>query len=298
MNHAVIDIGSNSMHLAVYKTDGNQFKLLFKEKIMAGLAGYVENGYLSCDGIECAYNCLLEFKSKLENLEINSTSVFATASLRNIKNTDEAVEKINAAAGYSVEIVSGEDEALFGYEGAMRDLDMVEGAFVDIGGASTEIVVFSNRMPIISQSYHVGVLTLYHECVKKILPNKDAIERIQEEIKAKIDEEVFKSSGKQSQLVCVGGTSRAVLKIAKTALRLPGDCRRITAEQLDELCELFLSPNKEALDIILKVVPERIHVIIPGLLILSHIAQRFEVSELVFSKYGVREGYLCRKIIN
>ena len=44
MKQAVIDIGSNSMRLTVYETTPPQiFRVLFKEKIMAGLAGYVEH---------------------------------------------------------------------------------------------------------------------------------------------------------------------------------------------------------------------------------------------------------------
>ena len=54
MQCAVIDIGSNSMRLTVYDAEKTVFKILFKEKIMAGLAGYVENGMLSHEGIECA----------------------------------------------------------------------------------------------------------------------------------------------------------------------------------------------------------------------------------------------------
>ena len=51
MQCAVIDIGSNSMRLTVYDAEKTVFKILFKEKIMAGLAGYVENGMLSHEGI-------------------------------------------------------------------------------------------------------------------------------------------------------------------------------------------------------------------------------------------------------
>ena len=55
MKQAVIDIGSNSVRLTLYELDGTEFKILFREKIMAGLAGYVdENGNLSPIGIECA----------------------------------------------------------------------------------------------------------------------------------------------------------------------------------------------------------------------------------------------------
>ena len=51
MKQAVIDIGSNSIRLTLYETEQQRFKILFREKIMAGLAGYVEDGTLSAEGI-------------------------------------------------------------------------------------------------------------------------------------------------------------------------------------------------------------------------------------------------------
>ena len=60
---------------------------------MAGLAGYVKKGILTDKGIEKACSCLGEFKHILDSLSITDCSVFATASLRNISNTEEAVEK-------------------------------------------------------------------------------------------------------------------------------------------------------------------------------------------------------------
>lgn len=58
MKQAIIDIGSNSMRLTVYEVAGETFKILFREKSMAGLAGYVEEGRLSPEGIaERAAGC-------------------------------------------------------------------------------------------------------------------------------------------------------------------------------------------------------------------------------------------------
>ena len=91
MKQAIIDIGSNSIRLTLYETEGENFHILFREKIMAGLAGYVEDGKLSADGIECACAGLLTFRSILQTLEIEHISVFATASLRNISNTEQAL---------------------------------------------------------------------------------------------------------------------------------------------------------------------------------------------------------------
>ena len=87
MKQAIIDIGSNSIRLTLYETEGQSFKILFREKIMAGLAGYVEDGKLSAEGIECACAGLLTFRKILQTLQIENTRIFATASLRNVSNT-------------------------------------------------------------------------------------------------------------------------------------------------------------------------------------------------------------------
>ena len=79
MKQAIIDIGSNSIRLTLYETEGQNFKILFREKIMAGLAGYVEDGKLSVEGIECACAGLLTFRGILQTLAIDHISVFATA---------------------------------------------------------------------------------------------------------------------------------------------------------------------------------------------------------------------------
>lgn len=296
MKQAIIDIGSNSIRLTLYETQENSFTILFREKVMAGLAGYVEDGALSDEGIECACAGLLNFRSILQTLEIEHISVFATASLRNISNTEQALSAIRAATGYSVEIISGEDEALFGYTGAMQDLHLTSGAFLDIGGASTEFVTFDEGDPVDFASFPIGCLSLYRRCVKKILPGDGSLKRLRQVIgeTLNVNESVLTP---RPVIVAVGGTARAVLKLAQHYYNSPGDCRNMTAKQLDELCTFLCSGKKQASDLILKLEADRIHTLIPGLLILQHVFHLFQAQQLVISKYGVREGYLCQKIL-
>ena len=296
MKQAVIDIGSNSIRLTLYETERQNFKILFREKIMAGLAGYVDGGKLSAEGIECACAGLLTFRSILQTLEIEHVSVFATASLRNISNTEQALYVIRAATGYSVEIISGEDEALLGYAGAMQELRLSSGAFIDIGGASTEIVTFVGGQPVDFASFPIGSLSLYRRCVKKILPGEGSFKRLRQEISDAIDisEDALVP---HPLLVGVGGTARAVLKLARHYYKMSDDCRSMTAEQLDGLCQFLCSGKKEASDLILRLEAERIHTLIPGLLFLQDVFRLFCAEQLVVSKYGVREGYLCQKVL-
>ena len=183
MKYALIDMGSNSVRLTVYDLKKDGFQVLFKEKLMAGLAGYVEHGRLTQDGISCACQSLKEFQNTVELLEIGGLSVFATASLRNISNTAEAVEQILRATGISVEVLTGEEEAACGFYGAACDIAEDGGLFADIGGASTEMAMFTGRHLQKAVSVPVGSLKLYRDCVKKILPGVGSFRRMDKAIR-------------------------------------------------------------------------------------------------------------------
>ncbi len=310
MKQAIIDIGSNSIRLTLYEVNGKNFKSLFKEKITAGLAGYVEDGKLSIEGIECACSALIEFQKILQLLEVDNVAVFATASLRNISNTQQVLISIHDATGYVVDVISGEDEALLGFAGAMHEHNLSCGSFTDIGGASTEIVTFEDGKPTSYASYPVGCLSLFKSCVKNILPGDGSIKRIQKSIKNGIN--IKKNlqqnddgraandcciTGEGKQLIGVGGTARATLKLACHYFNKEKKSNSVTAEELDELCAYMCSTDKSAVELILKLEPDRIHTILPGLLILQHVFHSLNIKKMIVGKYGVREGYLCQKII-
>ena len=263
---------------------------------MAGLAGYVERGALSGEGVARAKSALLEFKRTLELLDIHRVAVIATAALRNVTNTDQAVRELQQATGFPVTVLSGQQEARLGYAGAMEELHLKSGVFVDVGGASTEVVAFQGGQVVDSASFAVGSLSLYRTCVKKILPGPGSLERIRHTLRREMDEKGLDPKEKRSPLVGVGGTARAVLKLARQRFDLDGDCRTVTRAQLEELVNLLTQGEREAAGLILKTAPDRIHTLVPGLMVLVHIIKAFHADELVVSRYGVREGYLCQML--
>ena len=297
MKQAEIDIGSNSMRLTLYELDEDGFKILFREKDMAGLAGYVENNVLTSDGIKRACDGLLHFKHTLESLKIKNVFVFATASLRNIANTDEAVNTIKEITGYNVEVISGEEEADLGYYGALQELAISDGVFIDIGGASTEVVTFKDNAILTSHSFSVGSLSLYKKCVKNILPGKGSMKKIRNLIKKTIKLDGIKQKGETKSFVAVGGTARGILKLAKKYYGLDNNCHIITAQQLKGLSILLCRKEVDRADLILRIEPERIHTLVPGYMILQYIFEYFDADEMIVSDYGVREGYLCQKLL-
>lgn len=296
MKYALIDMGSNSIRLTVYEMDRSSFKILFKEKIMAGLAGYVEHGRLTQDGINCACQSLREFRNTLELFQIEHLAVFATASLRNISNTSQAVEQIHRGTGIAVEVLSGEVEAECGFYGATCDMALTDGLFADVGGASVELALFEGHQIQKAVSVPVGSLKLYRDCVKKILPGKESRQRIEKAIQAAFDSDALKDIPKRNQMVCVGGTARASLRLCQKLFGLPDDCRTFTREQLDQLAKRLCRSDKETADLILRYEPERIHTLVPGVMVLQYLVGRYGAEDITVSRYGAREGYLRQKI--
>lgn len=296
MKYALIDMGSNSIRLTVYYLDQTSFKVLFKDKIMAGLAGYVDDGILTAEGIACACRSIAQLRTTLQLLDIENLSVFATASLRNIANTAEAVEEIRKETGIEVEVLSGEAEAEYGFYGASCDVEIADGLFTDIGGASVELGMFSDGQLVRAGSVPVGSLKLYRDCVKKVLPKKNARQEIQEMIEDTFAHSDLDTLPERAHFICVGGTARATLKLCRALFDLPDSSRSFTRYQLESLARILCKADKDAVNVILRYEPERIHTMIPGIMILCYLAQRYNAEDFTVSHYGVREGYLRKRV--
>ena len=89
-------------------------------------------------------------------------------------------------------------------------------------------------------------------------------------------------------------TSRAYMEFILD--QLPEGCRTFTREQLEELTQYLCRNDKAAMNLILLYEPERIHTLVPGVLLLAFLMDRYGAESVTVSHYGVREGYLHQKI--
>ena len=143
-------------------------------------------------------------------------------------------------------------------------------------------------------SVPVGSLKLYRDCVKKILTGKDSQNRIRKTIRKAFENSIDIPA--QKQIVGVGGTIRATLRLCTKLCNLPEGCRTFTREQLEELTQYLCRNDKAAMNLILLYEPERIHTLVPGVLLLAFLMDRYGAESVTVSHYGVREGYLHQKI--
>lgn len=298
MVSAIIDLGSNTIRLCVYEHNENEIKTIFEKKEMAGLVNYVVNEKLNNKGIDRACEILKEFIGLLNNLQVNEDNVhiFATASLRNIVNAKEVIESIKNNTKCQVEILSGEEEAMLDFAGTTKCLSIENGVIVDIGGGSTEIVLFENKIIKCATSIPIGSLNMYVKHVKKIIPRKEERSAIRQAVIDNLT--ALDIETETCQTICgVGGTIRGITKLNNSIYNLPSNNTNIKTEHIKEILTSIKNSHRKTLTPVLQNVPDRIHTIIPGMIIIDTIADFFCSDNVILSKYGIREGYLYERII-
>ena len=74
--YAIIDIGSNTIRMVLYKVINNEIQQMLNSKIPAGLAGYIDNNnMLSKKGILKAIEALSKFQIILESVAVRSSCI-------------------------------------------------------------------------------------------------------------------------------------------------------------------------------------------------------------------------------
>lgn len=296
MIYAVIDIGSNTIRLSVYKVIGDEVKNLFNEKSSASLASFIEKGMMNEHGIQKLINTLKEFKNLISNFEdISKTYAIATASIRNSCNRREIIERVRTEVGIDIELISGEEEAKLSFLGS--GIDSQSGILTDIGGGSSEIVVFEQGKVVKTSSLNIGSLVAFDNFARKLFITKDEKKLLEDDIKLMLASNNLNRV--QHDLVCaVGGSARACLKLYNEYYDKEAGNVIITMDGLKNLINTLINmENRAKMKLILKVKADRIHTLIPGMIILYRIAKYFYADIIRVSMTGIREGFVYSKIL-
>lgn len=318
----VIDIGSNSIRLSAYGVPHDEAQLrasqdsevlrpigknaagkdllfartrvmpqrLFGKKVMAGLASYIEDdGALSEKGIQRAISTLDQLHSLSVGVSAAKEYAFATASLRNVTNTEQALKRIEDATGITIDVLSGEQEAMLGYESLFLEVKPISGLMADIGGGSAELAAFHDQKLQRLCSLPVGSLKLYDKHVDGLLPTVKEAKRIRKELRRLLDDDL-KGWHPVDELYGMGGSARAFGKVMNL---LGHEGSVFTTEELDWTIDDLCSGRPGAFRPLLKACPDRIHTLVPGMLVMSSVCKHFSIKDIVVTNASVRDGYIA-----
>lgn len=307
--YAIVDMGSNSIRLVIFEVDGPDLRsvhgahgahVVHNKKSMAGLAGYICDGKLSDEGIDKACSVLQKHLASAEALGVESenVSVFATAVLRNIGNSEQARQLISEATGKYIDILSGDDEARLGFIGCSSAIEGDKGLVIDIGGGSTEVTTWNNPegdAPL-AKSMPFGSLFLFLNFVSDIMPTRGEMHKIAEFTREHLAESGVFPKAPYPEAVGIGGSARSSIKLVR-ALVDPNVGDTVPVGAIRSLLELPCRDYCKTLHTILRICPDRVHTILPGTIALLQIMEHAGAATLKISKSGLREGYLIDRIL-
>lgn len=299
-HYAVVDLGSNSFHLLitqlVIKPEGKSIKTVTKVKQKVRLAaGLDKNNLLTDEAMTRGLNCLKNFSLYLNTIPVDNILIVATAALRIAKNNQLFFNAAKQILPKQIKLLSGEQEARTIYAGVAHTstCEYLEAEtkrlVLDIGGASTEIIVGSGCKAKKLISLNIGCVSFLG---KYFTDGKLTQDNFNHSIKAAADviktvHKEFISLGWQSA-VGSSGTMQAMVEILKERQQKP----IITLAFLYEIQQTLITCQDIADIEIAGLRADRKAVLASGLTILIALFECLHIKELCLSSGALREGLI------
>jgi len=295
--YTIIDLGSNSFHMLTVERTNNGFSVYSKSKQKVRLAaGLDEQNNINQETMQKGLDCLADFKNELRILQPVKILITATAALRLASNRQVFITQAEKILQRPINLISGLKEARIIYKGvAFTENISFPLLVIDIGGASTELIIGEGTRVKIAHSLDMGCVTW----LKRYFPDnqlnetnfKNAIENakkiIQPEAKQYLQQGWSRTMG-------ASGTLQAVQEINKKQ-KLSAEINLQLLYQLKALC--IKAETIENLHIAgLK--SSRKPVFASGLCILIALFETLAIPSVQCSKGALREGLISILLSN
>jgi len=284
---AVIDIGSNSVRLVVYRLEGRAIWTVYNEKVLAGLGRELTiTGKLSVEGVDSALGALRRFSAVLDAAHPSSLFVAATAAVREASDGAAFVDRVMAEAGLSVRVLSGEEEARYAALGVLAGTPDANGVVGDLGGSSLELTRVSHGRVGGGTSLPLGAFNLRSVDAFDIAKARGRAEKILAEGGAGFEADT---------LYAVGGGWRNLALLQMRLAGYPlGIVHQYTLSAVDALdaARFIARQSKGSLERIEGLSKRRLETIPYAAIVLETLIDQLSLKQICISAYGLREGFL------
>jgi exopolyphosphatase/guanosine-5'-triphosphate,3'-diphosphate pyrophosphatase len=233
---------------------------------------------ISARKIEDLLKTMVAFKNLMDVYQVTKYLACATSSMREAKNGPDIIKRIKESANLDLEIIEGQREANIIYANHIEEnLDMNKNyLYIDVGGGSTELSVFVNKVPVASKSFDIGTI--------RILDNQDK-EETWEEMKLWVKEQT--KFHKNLAGIGTGGNINKLYRMANekegqplTFLKLKSLYNQLNSHSLKERIQIF------------QLNPDRADVIIPAAEIFITVMKWTGIKQVFVPRVGMADGII------
>lgn len=296
MRAAAIDIGTNSVLLAIAERAGNQLVPLLERATITRLGqGVDKSRALSSDGVARTLACLTDYAADLREFDSPRLRIVGTSAMRDAAGGEEFRARAAELLGVAPEVISGDEEAQLTYRGALSGLPTTSGPVVvfDIGGGSTEVIQAEAGEVRSAISLDIGSVRLTERHLPTDPPTADELAALTADVRRELSRLPLASPG--AELIGVAGTITTLCAIHQglsvyDSLRVHG--ARLEQRDASELCTLLSGMSVAARCSLPGLEPKRADVIAAGAHITVEVMRWAGATRLTVSDRGVRWGIL------
>lgn len=283
MRYAAIDIGSNAVRLLIADIIETGKGISFKKNTLIRVPLRLgDNAFLDKKISDKKSDELIKtmqaFRNLMDVYMVQDYMACATSAMREARNGAELVKKIRKLANIDLEIVAGQKEAHIIYSSHINEhLDNKKDyLYIDVGGGSTELSIFSEGQPEVSRSFDLGTI--------RILDNQD-----KDETWFAMKEWIKQNTKKYKNLTGIGtgGNINKIFKMAQEKEGLP-----LSLPKLKETYNFLNSYSLKDRITVLGLNQDRADVIIPACEIYLAVMKWSDIKQIYVPRVGMVDGII------
>lgn len=311
---AVIDMGSNSFRLVVFQYEPGSWWALADEireatRVSAGMG---DESVLQPEPVDRAIHTAAVFASFLEAQGVERVDAVATSAIRDAANRDELLAAIRDRCGLEVRVISGAEEAWYGYLAIANSTTLQDGFGIDVGGGSVQLMRIEGRRLREAESVRLGAVRVS----EAFLPGEEAsakqMKALRKHVARTLAEFEWWGEGDRTssqapparqrrRLAGLGGTIRNLAAAVQKRMELPDlDVQGfvLSREALEELISELASKPASKRGSVRGIKPDRGDVILGGALVVAAAMEHGGFEELEVTEAGLREGVFFERLLD
>lgn len=309
MVKAVIDLGTNTFQLLVAEWAVGQESLQIKENRTYAVAlglGAMDTGFIQEQAKNRAFQALTYFSEILQKYpQIESVTAIGTSVIRNAKNGQLFLDEIHETFGFDCQMISGDREADLIFTGVYESMPQPwqeTSIIMDIGGGSTEFILFEGKNILFKQSVEIGglkLLSLFNLHGEFSVGQKTELENYVSEQMKEVSKAILACQPKH--LIGAAGAFETLfdLEMAKdeSGLKSPTSFSKVLST------EIFLEHKRLLEQLSLKeremypgMKPFRAGILPMAMIEIELVLRNMKEKTLWFSDFSLKEGYFYESV--
>ncbi|MFA6076150.1 MAG: hypothetical protein WCV63_09130 [Negativicutes bacterium] len=309
MRYAAIDIGSNSVKLLIAEVAQRVItrQIIFRHTV-TGLSKTMKNHQLNPENMALTLSAIIDYIGCCKEYNVQNIRITATQFARVATNAAELLDNIRSQTGFTVEIISGDEEARLTYLAVAQEFADERIMVFNIGGGSTEFIIATPHKTELRTSLPIGAGQLSRDFLTSvdIINNREYLQ-MQDYILGILHEKVLPfysdtlSAAQQlpiaipPKIILSGGTGTNIAQIAAGAtLNWENTaCREISTDEVNQIAHLLCHLNLTARQAIPGIEANRADVLPAGIAIVTCLLQLCRADKVYITNKSLAHGIIC-----